>query len=282
MQLASRMFPETTKDLNPNGWSSSMRTKWTDTNMWRVGGKQSNADISGRIVFFSHKKEKKLQKKKKNQTSKTQNNIPISNCPIRSNTCSFSWQRRVFLSGVLIQLKINTGNEAAALSKRASSLPLSLYVAGRRQCRLCCQDAAQTLVGFLAETLAGMCIVPLSFLPQPVSAKDENYSRLDRNLEQQLLLDDQLREQRRIVVVVPEPWCARCMQPFVKDIEIIVDGSSVFSSYRRATATQWGSRRKTGRAVAVKNVFVRLPVHSPHKASGQNVQAEQADGRQWR
>lgn len=58
----------------------------------------------------------------------------------------------------------------------------------------------------------------------PCRPKDENYGGVDRNLAQQLLLDDQLREQRWIGVVVPEPWCARCMQSFVKDIEIIVDG----------------------------------------------------------
>ncbi|CAB1420107.1 unnamed protein product [Pleuronectes platessa] len=64
------------------------------------------------------------------------------------------------------------------------------------------KDAVQTLQqSFLAETLAGLCIVPLSFLHQSVSAKDENYSWLDRNLEQQLFLDDQLRERRWIGVV---------------------------------------------------------------------------------
>lgn len=54
---------------------------------------------------------------------------------------------------------------------------------------------------FLAETLAGPCIGSSSLLHQPVSAKDESYSRLHRNLEQPLLLDDQQREQRWIGVV---------------------------------------------------------------------------------
>lgn len=157
------------------------------------------------------KKEKKLQKQCKTSQYQT--------APKGATHVLFPTKKR----RVLIHLKINTGNEAASLSKLASSLPLSLYVAGRRLW-LCCQDAAQTLVVFLAETLAGLCIVPLSFLHQPVSAKDENYSCLDGNLEQQLLLDDQLREPRWIGVVVREPWRARCMQPFVRDIEIIVDG----------------------------------------------------------
>lgn len=151
-------------------------------------------------------------------------NIPISNCPKEAEHVLFLTKKRgAFLSGVLIRLMINTCNEEASLSERAASLPLSLYVAGR-QYWLCCQDAAQTLEVFLGKTLAGLCIVPLSFPQQPMSAEDENYSWLDRNLEQQLFLDDQLREQRWIGMVVREPWCARCMWPFVKDIEIIVDG----------------------------------------------------------
>lgn len=87
-----------------------------------------------------------------------------------------------------------------------------------------CVARLQHKLFFFPETLAVLCIVPFSFLHQPVSAKHENYRRLVRNLEQQLLLDNQLREQRWMGLVVWEPWCARCMQPFVKDIEIIVDG----------------------------------------------------------
>lgn len=132
-------------------------------------------------------------------------------------------------------------------------------------------------MAFLAETLAGLCIVPLSFLRQPVSAKGENYSRLDRNVEQQLLLERVGMDG----VVVLEPWCARCVQPFVTDIEIIVDGSSVFPSYRRATATQRGSRGKRGRAVSVKYVFVRVvPLQRPQKACSRTC-SRAGRWRQW-
>lgn len=114
-------------------------------------------------------------------------------------------KRTAFLSGVLIQLKINAGNEAASLSERAASLPLSLCMWLGEDSAVCVARMQHKLLCFfffffLAEPLAGLCIVPLSFLRQPVSAKGENYSRLDRNLEQQLLLDDQLREQRWIGV----------------------------------------------------------------------------------
>ena len=192
----------------------------------RVGGIQSDIDIRGCCVFL--RKGNKMQKREWEEiieTTTTKNNIWISNCQSGSKPCSFPDKENKSISyRVLIQLKINTGNEAALLSKRAVSSPLSLYVAGTGLCWLCCQDAAQTLESFLAETLAGLCIVPLSFLRQSVSAKDENYSWLDRNLEQQLFLDDHLRERRWIGVVVREPWCACCMQPIVKDIKIIVDG----------------------------------------------------------
>lgn len=188
------------------------------------GGKQSYATVSGCCVYLQEQnkvaiKKSKIAKNKNCKFSKTQNQTTPNKA---ANVLFLTKKRRTCLSGVLIQLKINTGNEAASLSKRAASLPLSLYVAGRRQYRLCCQDAAQTLEGFffLSETLAGLCIMPLSLVHETVSAKHENYSWLDQNLEQQLFLDDQLREQRWI----GEAWCARCMQPFVKDIEIIVEG----------------------------------------------------------
>lgn len=154
--------------------------------MWRVGGKQSGTDISGCFcmeetnLWKKIKKKKQTKKLKKLKCRKTFHNQTV---PKEAECVLFlTKKRRAFLSGVLIQLKINTGNEAASLSKRAASLPFSLYGVGRRQCWLCCQDAAQTLeFFFLDTTLAGLCIVPLSFLHQPVSAKDENYSWLDRN-----------------------------------------------------------------------------------------------------
>lgn len=42
-------------------------------------------------------------------------------------------------------------------------------------------------------------------------------------------------------VVVRELWFSCCMPSFVKDTEIIVVGSSVFSSYHNVTAIQQGS-----------------------------------------
>ncbi|KAI9516455.1 hypothetical protein NQZ68_015956 [Dissostichus eleginoides] len=95
-----------------------------------------------------------------------------------------------------------------------------------------------------------LCIVLLSFLRQPVSAKDKNYGRLDQSLEQeqQLLLDDQLREPSRRGGGT---------------------GAMVCSFY------SVGISRQKSRAVALRNVFVRLRVHSPHKSSKQNVQSGQ-------
>lgn len=41
-------------------------------------------------------------------------------------------------------------------------------------------------------------------------------------------------------------------------------------------------KAKEAEHVAVKkNVFVRLPVHGPHKGCEQDMQGERADGRQW-
>lgn len=39
------------------------------------------------------------------------------------------------------------------------------------------------------------------------------------------------------------------MQPFVEDSEILVDGQSVLSPYRKDTASQWGSGGNEGGAV---------------------------------
>lgn len=101
--------------------------------------------------------------------------------------CFFLTQKiRPLLSGVIIQLKINT-NVAALLSKWTASLPPSLYVAGKTQCCLCCQDSTETLVEFFfscggVETLVGLCIVSFSFLHQAVSAKGENCVLSDQQL----------------------------------------------------------------------------------------------------
>lgn len=72
------------------------------------------------------------------------------------------------------------------------------------------------------------------------------------------------------------------MQPIVEDTEILVDGWSVLSSYRKDTATQWGSRGYRGRAVKLlqkKTVFIH--VQSLQSALSQNVHAAQTDGRKY-
>lgn len=70
--------------------------------------------------------------------------------------CFFLTQKiRPLLSGVIIQLKINT-NVAALLSKWTASLPPSLYVAGKTQCCLCCQDSTETLVEFFFFVAGGL------------------------------------------------------------------------------------------------------------------------------
>ncbi len=120
MQVDFWMFPETRKDLNPNSWSFSMRTEWTDSNKWRVGGKQSNVKTLV-VVFLQEGTEvaKKINKKNKkhNKTSQYQT------APKEAAYVLYLTKKRwAFLSGLLIQLKINTGNEAASLSKWAASL----------------------------------------------------------------------------------------------------------------------------------------------------------------
>lgn len=79
---------------------------------------------------------------------KTQYVIWVSHCSQRGSMFFFLTQKiRPLLSGVIIQLRINT-NVAALLSNRTASLPPSLYVAGKTQCCLCCQDSTETLVEF--------------------------------------------------------------------------------------------------------------------------------------
>lgn len=71
------------------------------------------------------------------------------------------------------------------------------------------------------------------------------------------------------------------MQPIVEDTEILVDGWSVLSSYRKDTATQWGSRGNGGRAAKLlqkKTVFIH--VHSAQSALSPNVRAAQTDGQE--
>lgn len=68
-QLSEFFFSESRKDLNPNSWSSSTRTKWTDSNTWRLGGKQSNADTSGlRRKGSCPKKKKSKEEQLKSRT----------------------------------------------------------------------------------------------------------------------------------------------------------------------------------------------------------------------
>lgn len=71
------------------------------------------------------------------------------------------------------------------------------------------------------------------------------------------------------------------MRPIDEDTEILVDGWSVLSSYRKDTATQWGSRGDRGRAVKLlqkKTVFIH--VQSVKSALSQDVHAAQTDSRE--
>lgn len=139
------------------------------------GGKQSYATVSRVLCVFARreqscKKETKRVEKKNCKCSKTQNQTTPNKA---AHVLFLTKKRRTCLSGVLIQLKINTGNEAASLSKRAAFLPLSLYVAGRRQYRLRCQDAAQTLEGFFfwPKPLQACASCPCSWSMRPCQPK---------------------------------------------------------------------------------------------------------------
>lgn len=71
------------------------------------------------------------------------------------------------------------------------------------------------------------------------------------------------------------------MQPIVEDTAILVDGWSVLSSYRKDTATQWGSQGNRGRAVKLlqkKTVFIH--VQAVQSALSPNVRAAQTDGQE--
>lgn len=85
-----------------------------------------------------------------------------------------------------------------------------------------------------------------------------------------------------IGLVLRERQRCMCMQPIVEDTEILVDGWSVLSSYRKDTATQWGSGGNWGRAVKLlqkKTLF--LHVQSVQSMLSQNLHAAQTDGREW-
>lgn len=86
----------------------------TDSNKERRGGKQSYDDTSG-----LPRKKKLLKYTKKTPTElRTEQIIKL---PQKKQHMLFSNQRKEHhLLGVLIQLKINTGNEATPLSKRAA------------------------------------------------------------------------------------------------------------------------------------------------------------------
>lgn len=87
-----------------------------------------------------------------------------------------------------------------------------------------------------------------------------------------------MRGQRWIGLVLRERQGCVCMQPSVEDTEILVDGWSVLSSYRKDTATQWGSRGNSGRAVKLlqkTTVFIHVQsVQSARMSMQHNQMAE--------
>lgn len=132
MHVTFRVLLETLKASEPNRliiFDESLNEQTPTCE----GVGQSNADIDGFFGGVFCKKERSCKQPKIKKTKVKHPKIKLPQ-PKQHMFFFLPNKRRAFLSGVLIQLKINTGNEAVSLFKRAASLPLSLYVAGRRQC----------------------------------------------------------------------------------------------------------------------------------------------------